>query len=192
MPPLRDAASPMFLKASWGPRWPRAASGACWRTVSSLFRLPPVLSQPAPVLGGLRTPGGCIAPSSDERRSIAMRVQKQCHCGLIAYDGHHQRLPCLDCCDPDRRGVPHETTGAAQTSHILNATSRRVHQNRRERRGAVQRQRSRDPRARIPVPCIWFPVCQGYPACKPGPSSPAVSPPRFPPRLIVRRSSVST
>jgi hypothetical protein len=64
-------------------------------------------------------------------------------------DGHHQRLPCLNCRDPDRLGVPHESTGAAQTSymqtsHILNATSRRVHQNRRERRGAVQRQRCRE------------------------------------------------
>jgi len=74
-----------------------------------------------------------------------MRVQKP----MRGRDGHHQRLPCLNCRDPDRLGVPHESTAAAQTSymqtsHILNATSRRVHQNRRERRGAVQRQRCRD------------------------------------------------
>ena len=33
-----------------------------------------VLPQPAPVLRGLRAPGGCVAPPASERRSIAMRV----------------------------------------------------------------------------------------------------------------------
>jgi DNA-binding transcriptional LysR family regulator len=31
-------------------------------------------TQPAPVLRGLRAPGGCAAPPANERRSIAMRV----------------------------------------------------------------------------------------------------------------------
>src|SRR3954469_1711270 len=69
--------------------------------VSALFRLPPVLPEPPPIVPSL-SPCGRRTTLQAAKRKTEMRVDGACHCGAIAYqadveEGTANICHCLDC-----------------------------------------------------------------------------------------------